>query len=199
MLTFSSENPSRLVATSCVAIVGCATSIPMVWTREHRPVTTRRIYIVCSQTRAGHPALRVYPLQRDPTKPPPAFVIVPHAHPLANDEGTHLVLRHDNFLLIRPLVAIYYRARWAVRRREVVAPELLLTLVRHCYLRDLIDDEFVAQVEKKFDKLSALIARAEGTNFEGEREAASLAVGRVCLSVLEALAQALSQKKGVSL
>jgi len=178
---FDKEYPSKVVATSLISIVPDYRCDPMVWTPGLKEFQTRRVFIVCSVNRRGRNTFRFYPLNKQTDKAPPAFVVVPHDSPYIKDTTTHIVFDHKNFKIIRPLKAVYYKAKWALDRGELDwLPGNLLTLVKHCYFKDLIDDSFIENVEREFEKLEKMLARAEGNNFQGETEVCIRKAYKLC-------------------
>jgi|GEM_PF-3481847 len=171
MFKFDHENPSKVVATATVPIVPDHLCDPMVWTPELKEFQTRRVFIVCTVNRRGRSVFRFYPLNKREDKAPPAFVIVGHDSPYLEDPTTHKVFEHKNFMIIRPLQAVYYKAKWALDRGDMDwLPANLLTLIKHCYFNDLVDDSFIDEAEKQFLKLENILHRAEKTSFEKEAE-----------------------------
>lgn len=113
--------------------------------------------------------MRFYPLQKRADKAPPVFVLVGNNSIYIENPTTHIVFDHKNFKIIRPLKAVYYKTKWALKQGELDwLPGNLLTLVKHCYFKDIINDDFIAEVEKEFGRLESILARAEGSNYQGE-------------------------------
>ena len=172
MFTFDKEKPSKFVATACTKIVPSHESDPMIWTPDLKEFYTRRVFIVCSLNSRGRRSFRFYPLQKRNDRPPPAFCIVDKKNKWLSHTGTHRVFMHENFEIIRPLPAVIAKAKYSIKKKDIeYIPINLLTLVKHCYFQDLIDDEFIEKAERQFEKISSIIARAESTDSEGELEA----------------------------
>lgn len=180
MFEFSSETPSKVVLTATIPIKPDWRSSPLVWTPERKEFQARRVFLVCTVTQTGRQSMRFYPLRKD-DRFPPAFVLVGHDHPLLNEKGTHIFFRHANFLIIRPLHAVFYKAKWSLEREEFEwLPQNLLTLIKHCYFQDLISDEVLEVAEKHFERLGKLIVLAEESTNQGEAGAAIKGAFRLC-------------------
>jgi len=172
MFVFDKENPSKIVATSLIPIVPDHSTTPMVWTVGLREISSRRVFVVCTQTRAGRSSFRFYPLPKRADKAPPAFLIAPAESPWLDDPGTHICFRHPNFVICRPLKAVYFRVKWGLAKKQIdYLPANLLTLVKHLYFKDFISDEFIDSVQNDFKRVEKILLRAQKTNFDGEAEA----------------------------
>ena len=169
MFRFDHDRPQKVVATASIPIYPDHRTTPMIWTPGLVEFQARRVFILCTVNQRGRQSMRFYPLQKKAGKAPPAFVVVKHDSPYVENPTTHVVFDHSNFKIIRPLKAVYYKARWAMERGELDwLPGNLLTLIKHCYFKDLIDDEFIGEVEKEFGRLENILARANGSDFQGE-------------------------------
>lgn len=181
MFKFSSETPSKAVLTATIPITPDWRTSPLVWTPERKEFQARRVFLVCTVTQRGRQSMRFYPLKKLDDRHPPGFVLVGHDHTLLEEKGTHVFFRHANFLIIRPLHAVFYKAKWSLERKEFEwLPQNLLTLIKHCYFQDLISDEVLEVAEKCFERLGKLIALAEETVNKGEAKAAGKGAFRLC-------------------
>lgn len=195
MFTFDKENPSKIVATSLLPIEPDWRCNPLVWTAELKPVQTRRVFIVCSVTRAGKQSFRFYNLRKDPAKPPPAFVVVPNDSKWLKDPLTHVCYRHSRFSIIRPLKAVFYKTKFALKRGDMDwLPANLLTLVKHCYFHNVIGDNFIDKIEQKFDRIDKMIARAMSSNFDAEVDACVRQAYNLSASIFKIITQRLDEK-----
>jgi len=153
MFEFDVEKPSKVVATSTIQIVPDRGCDPPIWTPGLRAFYSRRVFIVCSVDWFNRRAMRFYPLQDQPGKPIPAFVIVEKESPLLNEFATHVCYEHEWFKIIRPLRTIYYRAKETLRRGDIIhLPANLRTLARHLHRYEVINDELLHEVETETDK-----------------------------------------------
>ncbi len=172
MFRFDRNNPSKIVATNLIeSIVPNHRSTPMIWTPNLQPFYSRRVFIICTINNKNRSVLRFYPLKKRNDLPPPSFVVVDNDNKYVNDPTTHVVLDHEDFKIIRPIKAVFYKSKWSLMRRQIdYIPVNLLTLIKHCYFKDLIDDEFLEQCQKEFEKIEKILLRAKSTNFEAEAE-----------------------------
>lgn len=185
VFTFQKENPDKFVAIKAVPQIAANHRCdPLVWTPQFQQVTTRRVYVLCTQTGKGRNTFRVYPLQKRDA-PHPAFVIVPVNSPWVTHPATHVVYQHSDFTIIRPLIAVYYKAKTAIKRGELqYIPGSLLTLVRHCYFKEMIDDAFIDNIQKQFEKLEKLVALTS-SNWENEAHVSNQKALQLCGKILE--------------
>jgi len=191
MFNFDKEKPSKFVATSLISIDSDKYCSPMVWTPGFQQVVSRRVYVVCSVNRNGYNSFRVYPLNRKKDKAPPAFVIVSRESKYAKDPYTHIVFEHKNFVVTRPLIAVYYKAKWALDKKILdILPGNLLTLVKHCYFKDLISDDFIEEAEKEFERLEKVLARANSPYY-GEVQASIDRSYKICQKIFSKVKEVL--------
>lgn len=184
--SFDKEQPSMFAAVKAMPVLhpnhACD---PLVWTPQLANITTRRVWVVCSKTSKGRDTFRIYPLQKRSDAPYPAFVIVPVESPWVTNPTVHVVFTHKDFIICRPLIAVYYKAKTAIRRQELdYIPGNLLTLVKHCYFHDLVDDNFIDEITKIFEKLDKIIARTS-SNFENEVHVCQVKALRLCAYILD--------------
>jgi hypothetical protein len=157
---------------------------PLVVTSELKPVSTERVFMVFGKTRKGRDVIRVYPLQRVPDKPYPAFSVSPIGAKELDDKTTHRCFVHKDFVIVRTLSDVIMKAEDALKRRDLdYLPLNLLTLIKHCYFNDLLDDSFIASVEKDFTRVEKLLARTRSNFVSESRVSAKLAV-RTCERIL---------------
>lgn len=187
MFQFSREDSWKGVLTATTAIKPDHTSNPMVWTPGLKEFETRQVFLVCTKTaQNGRGSMRFYPLPKRTDRYPPCLVLVPLDHPLLNEKGTHVVYRHANFLIVRPLKAVFHKAQWALKRQELDwLPQNLLTLVKHCYFQDLITDRVLEVAEKRFERLGNLLALANHNSNEAEARNATKHALRLCGKLLK--------------
>lgn len=190
------ENGDRIVATATVEIQPRGDTEPHIWTPELKPFRCRRVYMIFAETRRGRQTIRVYPLKPRSDKFPPAFVLVGNDSPYLTMPTTHVCLRHEAFSIIRPLNAVYYRAKWAVEKgRMDLAPDFILVLVKHAYFTDMLSDEAVEEVEGDFEKLEAILARMESTDYAGEAQACERALSRLCRRLLDKITDEITEDR----
>lgn len=185
VFSFDKEQPSMFAAVKAMPVLSPDHACdPMVWTPQLANITTRRVWVVCSKTSRGRDTFRIYPLQKRSDAPHPAFVIVPAGSPWVTDPTVHVVFTHRDFVIIRPLLAVYYKAKTAIRKGDLAyIPSNLLTLVKHCYFQELVDDAFIDEITKKFEKLDKIIARTS-SNFEHEVRVCQVMALRLCTDIL---------------
>jgi hypothetical protein len=181
---FDKENPDKFVATAKMPIVPDWQCDPLVWTPRLEEFKTRRVYVLCSQNSKGRDVFRMYPLLRKDDRYP-AFVIVDNDDEWIDDHTTHIVFQHKNFSVIRPLVSVYYQAKSALKRRDLdYLPVNILTLIKHCYFKDIVDDSFIDDIQGQFEKLEKVLALAGGSNWEGESEVSYRMAIVICEKIL---------------
>lgn len=196
MFSFSKENPSKIVALSGLTITASWNCDPMVWTPQFQDVTTKRVFVLCSKNSKGRDVFRVYPLNVDKNKPFPPFVILPHEHEILKRRTTHICFEHKNFVITRPLLALYYRTKINIDRKNLdFLPDNLLTLIKHCYLKDVIDDNILYKVESRFDKISKILPRLEKTEFQGEAEVCRTKIFEICKHIFKDIEKYVEKEK----
>lgn len=186
IFSFSQEQPSMFAAVKAMPVLSPDHACdPLVWTPQLTNITTRRVWVVCSKTSKGRDTFRIYPLQKRTDAQHPAFVIVPVGSPWITNPTVHVVFTHKDFVIIRPLIAVYYMAKTAIRKGDLdYIPNNLLTLVKHCYFQELVDDNFIDEITKKFEKLDKIIARTS-SNFENEVHVCQIKALKLCLDILD--------------
>ena len=99
-----------------------------------------------------------------------------------NPQSPSLIL---DLRMARPLVAVYYRARWEIQRGEAHFPQSLLTLVKHAFFTDWIGENAISRIETKLERLTALWTLYERGATPGEQAAALKGAQRLALAILE--------------
>lgn len=184
MFTFDKEKPDKFVAIKAMPqIVANHRCDPLVWTPQFQPITTRRVYVLCTQNSKYRNVLRCYPLRKRDA-PHPAFVVVPVDSEWVNHPATHVVFQHSDFIIIRPLIAVYFKAKTSISRKELqYIPSNLLTLIKHCYFKELLNDNFIDEVQKQFEKLEKLI-NLTSSNWENESRVSEVKALQLCQKIL---------------
>ena len=73
-------------------------------------------------------------------------------------ETTHVAFEHENFLIIRPLLNVYYRAKWITRQGNIYyAPGSIRTLIRHLQNCRLMKIEHAWELEEESNRAYTLI------------------------------------------
>jgi len=158
MFEFSEETPSKIIAANTTTICPDRSCDPAIWTSDFAEIQNRLVFAIFSIRRNGGQAIRFYPLSPNPSKPPPAFVVVEGNSEFAQAPGTHIAYEHKNFLIIRPLLNIYYRAKWAVEvGNPYYAPGNLRTLARHIARCGIVREEVAMKIEEETDFAHSLI------------------------------------------
>jgi hypothetical protein len=170
---------------------------PMIWTKNRKPFYCRRVFIVATQTQKGRNSLRFYPLAPRPDGAYPSYLVCRLDSSYVLQETTHVILKHRNIAIVRPLKMVYYAMKWSLRRGEVdITGDKLLTLVKHLYFTDNLSDKKVAEIEKKYTLYANIISRAASTDFAGEKEVCMLKAWQI-INKIEADITDLIKKGGL--
>lgn len=197
MFKFDRDNPSKIVATSLIPIVPCHSTHTMIWTPGLKEFYTRRVFLIFTLNKKGRQVIRFYPLQKRKDKAPPAFAVVPNNSPYLDKKTTHLCFNHQNFKIIRPIRAVYYKTKWALDNQNLdYLPANLLTLLKHCYFTDLVEDEFINEMESKFEKLEKIIAKAENNSEEEEIDTALRIALSLCRQIFDRITEKIKKEVG---
>ncbi len=108
----------KLVATNIAGEIQADSHIPYIWTPGFQPISTRRVFIRKSSTRAGIPTFRMYPLKRKDGVHPPTFVLGKPDNKYLHLQGTHIVYKDERIVLFRPIVAIFYNMKYSIRVKD---------------------------------------------------------------------------------
>lgn len=158
MFEFDSERPSKIVAANTITIRPDRLCDPTIWTWEGRTFQCRMVFGVFSTRQCGGRTIRFYPLNPNPSKPPPVFVITEKGSDFTSTPATHIAYEHEHFVIIRPLLNIFYRAKWAVEKgNPYYAPGNLRTLVRHLQRCGMVEEEWAGEIEERADAAHELM------------------------------------------
>ncbi len=154
--------------------------------------STSRIMIHLSLTKKGNPSLRIYPLKKLENMSPPSFVFIKNDNPIKKSRGTYICLETEEYAIVRPLLAVLRKAEWNISQRDIQwAASSIITLLRHCYFSDIIDDNFIDKTEKDFSRLEKIISRHESTTYRGEKRNCSLLALKICEKLLKKIKEVL--------
>jgi len=186
MFNFDKDKPSKIIAVNTLPqITPDYRCDPLLWTPQLQPFYSRRIYILTTKNSKGRSVFRFYPLTPRDDATQPAFVVVsPESH-WVTDPTTHICYQHKYFIIVRPLITVYYKAKSVMMRRKLeYIPGNLLTLIKHCYFKDLVSDKFVDKIQKDFDRLEKVIAYTASQEQGEARNAYRIAL-KLCTSILK--------------
>ena len=153
---------------------------PMVWTPQLQPFYSRRVLLLWTTTRKGLPSIRIYPF-------PPSNILASYQSKYLSFKGTHILYKHSDFVIFRPLVSVYYKVLRMIKNKEVnILPLALLTLIKHIYFTDYISDNKIDDYIKKLEKIEKVSAR-RNSKHQGEREIAERKTLSLCAEIVKTI------------
>lgn len=162
---------------------------PLIWTPNLQPFYSRRVLLIWTTTRRGQSSIRIYPLKPDKIKYPypPSNIFASCQSKYLNLKGTHMLYKHPEFVIFRPLVSVYYKTFRMIKRKEVgILPLSLLTLIKHIYFTNYISDSEVDGYIEKLEKIEKISARRESKH-QGERKVAERKTLQWCAEILKTI------------
>lgn len=140
------------------------------------PITGEYIHLCFKTDRRQYPIIVAFNMlaERVGAMPPPAFAVVPNDHPMISRAGTHTVFCHEegNWSLCRPLELVWNKCVYSLRAKDTWVLQNLQTLMSHCYLCDIINDEELLTWEAAIAKIEKVVALAADGSMEHESDAA---------------------------
>lgn len=125
------------------------------------PLTTPHVHLLFKIDRRLNPIIIAFPIGEDRPIHRPAFYVVPKDHAMLQRSGTHIVFDNGNWVLCRPIEAVYNKVLASLQSKDLYFVENMRTLMAHAYLCDLIDDDTLEAVSNGIDKLAKIAAKAD--------------------------------------
>lgn len=125
------------------------------------PITTPNVHLLFKMNRSRKPIIIAFPIGDDRPIHRPAFYVVPAAHQMLDRKSTHTVFDNGNWVLCRPIEAVYNKVVTSLSNKDLYFVENMRTLMAHAYLCDLIGDETLTEVAAGIDKLEKIAAKAD--------------------------------------